>query len=179
MFQKKKDNNINNNKNNISSNISNSFTNEIINDINNNITNIITNDLSNNFTNIISDSLKCESGYFLTNNNKSCKKCPIDNCEKCYERNNVNLCIFCMRDFIPIYENGIINLCQNGCDIGKEEKCLSCDSDNIKCLSCNIGYKLVNGKCILNYSFKAVYQIKNENERIRLIYHEYLDYILK
>ena len=145
----------------------------------NSISNYFTNDTSNNFTNESNDILNCESGYFLTDNNKSCKKCSIDNCEKCYERNKTNFCIFCKSDFIPIYENGIIKFCLYHCETGKDEKCLSCDIDNIKCISCNIGYKLLNGKCISNYSFKTVYQTKNENENIKLIYSEYLYYILE
>ena len=177
-FVVKKGKNKNDNYHNISTyftdDISNSFTNEFTNDITNNLTN----DLSENFTNIISsnyisdyisDILDCGSGYFLTDNNKTCQKCSINNCEKCYERNNTNVCIFCMSDFIPIYENGIIKSCRYHCEIGKDEKCFSCDSNNINCSSCNAGYKLSNGKCILNYSFKVVYQIKNESEKIRLI----------
>ena len=75
-----------------------------------------------------------------------------------------------MSGFIPIYGNEIITSCQYHCEIGKEEKCLSCDSDNITCTSCNLGYKLLNGKCILNYSFKAVYQTNSENEKISLFF---------
>ena len=37
-------------------------------------------------------------------------------------------------------------------------------SDNIRneCIECNIGYKLINDKCILNYSFKAIYKQNTE-----------------
>ena len=50
------------------------------------------------------------------------------------------------------------------CNIGKEEKCLSCDKT--LCGSCNPGYKLINGTCLINYSFKAIYQSTLTNETI-------------
>ena len=56
----------------------------------------------------------------------------------------------------------------NSCIIGEEEKCLTCNYDNNKCSSCNIGYKLSNGECILNYSLKAIYNIKKENEDVEI-----------
>ena len=36
-------------------------------------------------------------------------------------------------------------------------------------MSCNTGYKLNNGKCYLNYSFKAIYESYKDNEKIKLI----------
>jgi len=50
----------------------------------------------------------------------------------------------------------------NPCDIGEDDKCLSCDEGINKCSKCNIGYKLENGKCILNYSFKATYFVDSK-----------------
>ena len=126
----------------------------------------------------ISDILTCESGFFIDNNN-ICTKCPIDNCGKRYEKNNTNFCIFCMAGYVPIYENGIIQFCRYHCETGKDEKCLSCDSDNITCIGCNIGYKLMKGKCIKNNSFTAVYETTSNNEIIPLIYHNYTNDILE
>ena len=35
---------------------------------------------------------------------------------------------------------------------------------------CEPGYKLLDGKCLINYSFKALYYTENDNETINLIY---------
>ena len=63
------------------------------------------------------------------------------------------------------------------CDMGEEEKCLTCNG--INCASCNIGYKLIEGKCILNYSFKATYDSKKNNSYISLINENYLQNIVE
>ena len=78
---------------------------------------------------------------------------------------------------------GIIFLCifiilrksDSDCETGDEEKCFTCKKD--KCLSCNIGYKLTDGKCIINYSFKAEYLAEETYQKIRLINEEYLNNI--
>ena len=56
----------------------------------------------------------------------------------------------------------------------KEEKdenneCISYDEDKNKCLECSFEYKLSEGECIINYSFKAIYATKKINENIKLI----------
>ena len=158
-------------------NITNNTNNSNINNTDNINTNIITYSISDYISENISDILICESGFFLTDNN-ICKKCSIDNCEKCSENNNTIFCLACMSDFIPIYENGIIKFCQYHCEIGKDEKCFSCDSENIICTSCNIGYKFLKGKCVLNNSFIAVYQT-SENSKIELINNSYKNDILE
>ena len=56
----------------------------------------------------------------------------------------------------PIYKNDIL-IKYNLCDIEEYDKCLSCEEGINKCSKCNVGYKLENRKCILNYSFKATY----------------------
>jgi len=43
----------------------------------------------------------------------------------------------------------------------------TCDEYN-NCDSCNPGYKLEQGKCILNYSFKALYQTSSPNQSVTL-----------
>ena len=60
------------------------------------------------------------------------------------------------------------------CEIGEEEKCLTCDKKD--CASCNPGYKLSNGKCIIDYSIKAEYYIEAVRE-IQLIYDSFLNQI--
>ena len=59
------------------------------------------------------------------------------------------------------------------CPKGPEDGCLTCEKGTDKCASCNSGYKLADGKCILNYSFKAVYKTNSDNQNIELI--KYLD----
>ena len=39
------------------------------------------------------------------------------------------------------------------CEIGDEEKCHKCHRN--ECASCNLGFKLSKGKCIIDYSIKA------------------------
>ena len=56
------------------------------------------------------------------------------------QKNITNICIIYMSGFIPTYENDRIKFCQFHCEIGKEEKCLTCKSDNITCINCNLGY---------------------------------------
>ena len=51
----------------------------------------------------------------------------------------------------------------------EENKCISYDRDNNKCLKCSFGYKLLDGECVINYSFKAIYVTKKINENIKLI----------
>ena len=55
---------------------------------------------------------------------------------------------------------------EEACDKGENGKCLTCEGDH--CGSCNIGYKLKEGKCIFTYSFKATYEATNLNKMIKL-----------
>jgi surface protein len=53
------------------------------------------------------------------------------------------------------------------CDLGEDSKCLTCDKD--KCGSCNYGFVLSEGKCLIHYSFKASYNTREDNQTIDLI----------
>ena len=55
------------------------------------------------------------------------------------------------------------------CEIGEEEKCLTCDENKKECKTCNIGFKLVQGKCKTDYFMKVVYFTKQENDKIQII----------
>ena len=55
------------------------------------------------------------------------------------------------------------------CVIGTEEKCLTCHETKNLCTSCNLGYILVEGKCLLNYSFRATYLNDSPYEKVFLI----------
>ena len=65
---------------------------------------------------------------------------------------------------------------EDTCLIGEEDKCLSCNKD--KCASCNKKYKLVNGTCIAEFSFRAIYEINEVNTNISLMNDEYKDNII-
>ena len=71
------------------------------------------------------------------------------------------------------------DISENICEIGEEEKCLECDSTKNICSSCNLGYKLINGECILNYSFKATYYSNSDNKTITLINSSYVKDIIE
>ena len=99
----------------------------------------------------------CESGLYLPSDDKTeCKPCSLENCDKCSGTKESNICSKCTSTSFPFYENNALTKC-NPCDIGEDDKCLVCDEGINKCSKCNIGYKLENGKCILNYSIKAIY----------------------
>ena len=55
------------------------------------------------------------------------------------------------------------------CETGEEGKCKICDENNIKCIDCNIGYKLVDGKCKSDYFIKLVYFTKQKEDKIDII----------
>lgn len=48
------------------------------------------------------------------------------------------------------------------CNLGENERCLSCQKNSNKCASCNPYFRLENGKCIFIYSFEAIYNIHND-----------------
>ena len=117
--------------------------------------------------------LSCNDGYYLPEFEKNkCQKCSIDNCLECYGNKTSNNCTKCISNFKESYEsdtNRTIISCELACETGNEDKCLKCDNIRNECIECNIGYKLENDKCVLNYSFKAIYKQNIINERIKLI----------
>ena len=114
--------------------------------------------------------ITCSSGYYL--DNKKCKKCTIENCDKCYLKESIEICSSCNSLFFPIYDNKNIESCEIY-DLGDEDKCLESDSNKMQCLSCNLGYELSGGKCIPYYSFKAIYFANENNQNINLINEDY------
>ena len=117
----------------------------------------------------------CKSGYYLPLDDpltKNCKKCTVENCLECFGNKTSNICTKCNSNLKESYESDInrtIIACKLPCETGNEDKCLRCDNIRNECIGCNIGYKLVNGKCTLNYSFKAIYKQNSSNETINLI----------
>ena len=51
-------------------------------------------------------------------------------------------------------------------NINKEKNCLEFNNKDNVCLKCFIGFKLIGGKCEINYSFKAEYFTEIINETI-------------
>lgn len=70
----------------------------------------------------------CNKGYYLPEDDIKCKKCSLENCEKCHGNSKSSTCTSCFPDFKPFYENNIINLCDPICQEGIGEKCLFCDT---------------------------------------------------
>ena len=115
---------------------------------------------------VVKEQPKCKPGFFYPSDAESkseseCTKCSLENCDECSGFKEKNTCSSCTSISFPIYENNILIKC-NSCDIGEDDKCLSCDEGINKCSKCNTGYKLENGKCILNYSFKATYFVDSK-----------------
>ena len=128
--------------------------------------------------NTIINNLNCSSGYFMSydiNGNKQCQKCYIENCKNCIDDGN---CKLCESQFLPYYENGIITSCEYSCKDDPENKCLLCENHD-KCKICDIGYKLIDGMCLINHSIKAIYYSQEENNIIQLINNTYEKYILE
>ena len=64
------------------------------------------------------------------------------------------------------------------CEIGEEEKCLTCIENKNESKTCNIGYKLVNGKCKTDYFIKVVYFTKQKNDKIEIINYSDLAFMI-
>ena len=126
-------------------------------------------------TNKASDKITkiCEPGYFIPLDDLSledCQKCSIEGCKVCngtYEKNECSSC----GNLVNIYDkNNKIIECNMTCETGEEEKCLTCDKDNNICSSCNIGYKLVNGKCRPDFFIKAIFNTIQVGDKVDLYY---------
>ena len=132
---------------------------------------LIKTDENNDEDNQENNNINCTSGSYLINDKtgkKICKKCTLENCDICIGNGYSDVCLSCINHYIPIYKNYIMESCNYFCGI-KEESDIKDDTK-----SCDIGYILVDGKCILNYSFKAIYKTSNIDETITLINNSFL-----
>ena len=114
----------------------------------------------------------CETGYFIPDDDETlqdCQKCSLEGCIKCKGTYTSNECITCGYKLIPVTKNNKIIKCNYTCEIGEEEKCLICSNKTNECEKCNLGYKLKDGKCEINYLIKATYTSYSEDEPITLI----------
>ena len=114
----------------------------------------------------------CTEGYFVPKDDptsQDCQKCSIEGCANCTGTYAENECLSC-GDLKTLKDsNDKIIKCLSTCDIGPEEKCLTCDSETLDCTSCNIGYKLVDGLCKPKFLIKAIYQTTADGDTIKLI----------
>ena len=129
--------------------------------------------ICNNILNNENECMECNDGYYLPSNfrNKTkCTKCPIEGCKNC---DNKGICQKCNIDYEPTIKDGVITSCTSKCELGKDDRCLTCDAENgnKKCSSCNAGYKLMkNGSCKkIENSFIAKYKVNSTNEPIRIM----------
>ena len=100
----------------------------------------------------------CEPGYFIPDDDPKkdkCQKCSVQNCEKCYGTKTSNFCSSCFPKYFSVIINDIITECENICETGEYEKCLTCNNETNKCLGCNPCFKLVDGKCEPDYFYKS------------------------
>ena len=99
--------------------------------------------------------------YFTKSKNDSLI-CSLEGCKICNDNSENNECILCNDDFEAIYDNN--------------QKIIKCN--RIYETSCDIGYKLVNGKCKVDYLIKVTYLTNSENQRINNLFNfNYVNYI--
>ena len=115
----------------------------------------------------------CNPGYFLPendNNKEKCHECSLDNCKICNGTNTDNTCYECDYFLEPIViNNNKIIYCNYTCEIGEGEKCKTCGEKLNRCTSCNDGYKLKNGKCVISsFYIKGSYFTNKPNQNIKI-----------
>ena len=112
--------------------------------------------------------LRCYPGYFIPSDDSTklnCQKCTIKNCKVCSGPSTNPTCLTC--ESFAIKSTSDSNLCQ--IKTGTEAFCLTGDTENNECSSCNIGYVLEEGKCVLDYDIKATFKTRTKNEEVKLI----------
>ena len=73
-------------------------------------------------------------------------------------------------------KNRVLTEIINSCN---DKNCLECDLKKSECSKCEAGYKLSNGLCSENYSFKAIYSTKSKDENISLFNETYIKDIIE
>ena len=112
----------------------------------------------------------CNNGYFIPDDETiriKCQKCSINNCKICSGNKLSDICTLCEDFTNPIYENGKIQNCLYKIE-EERQNCLTFNTQDNECESCNLGYKLEKGKCILNHHFKAIIKSEENYEKIKL-----------
>ena len=104
--------------------------------------------------------ISCEEGFYIPtdNKNQTCQKCSIENCAKCSGTKDNDICTSCMESYMPIFD--------------KKKRIKSCKK-------CEQGYQLINGKCMINYTFEGIYKVYHKKENINLINKNYANDIVE
>ena len=108
---------------------------------------------------------------FSTQNDEVREKCSkLDNWKICNGTTSDNTSYEWDYYLDPIIIKNKIVYCNYTCEVGENEKCKTCGEKENKCIECNYGYKLKDGKCIASYFYiKALYRINESNKNIKLI----------
>ena len=119
--------------------------------------------------------IKCIEGFYfpkdLTKYYDRCYRCSIPGCKTCegtYEYNDI--CLECKSGIEPQMNEDKIISCSKLCDIGNNNKCKSCSLEIDQCGTCNEGFVLEGGMCLLkDYDFIAEYVTTSDDYFIRLL----------
>ena len=127
----------------------------------------------------------CIEGYYfpmdLNHYYDKCYKCSVPGCLTCegdYEYNDY--CLECKTGFEPQMkeDEDIVISCSKLCEIGDNNKCKSCSLDINNCGSCNEGFELEGGICLLkDYDIVAEYVTQNDNNYITLLNSNCIDHM--
>ena len=138
-------------------------------------------DFSKNSENIEMDTVKKDEDKIFNNNNLNVDeifKDKNDSLIKKYKKEIIisffTLIVFILMIYLILKlifneEKEIIIDNDNKCEIGEKKKCLICDEQEKECIKCYPGYNLINNKCLVNFSIKAIYQTKYKNEKIKIM----------
>ena len=74
-------------------------------------------------------------------------------------------------------KSNIRNLLSTNSQINEDNKCLIFNEETNKCTECPPSFILINGVCEPNYSFKAIFKVDSQNEKVKLINDNYITYI--
>ena len=120
--------------------------------------------------------LSCNEGYFLPEDSidkTKCIKCQLDGCKACSGNIMNNICTECFKN--PQIKEGKIIFCKEQEQI---DNCSKLDYNN-KCISCNKGYKLIDGECILiENTFYAIYKAISIEEPTKIMCNYHLNFQL-
>ena len=128
----------------------------------------------------------CNKGYYLPSDDHyklECRYCGylIENCEECSGTMFNVVCSKCKSGYVLEYdEESKTKICKaevippnppaGGCVTGSGDKCLTCHETENICGTCNTGYLLVDGKCIVNYSMRGTYISEYPYEKVKLVH---------
>ena len=93
----------------------------------------------------------------------------MENSQTILLKNNTGNLISYNLGNIKLKENSNLKYFDKRILIEEKENCIFFNEKENKCIKCSIGYKILNGECLINYSFKAIYHTDKRNENVNLI----------